>query len=68
MVILKLATKNIPANAVDKIDSVLKNFSEVGQLRGVQNNQDNIALNIKLKKGKDKLLVWRYYRRRWCCN
>jgi hypothetical protein len=47
----KLATKNIPANAVDKIE-VLKNYSDVGQLKGVQNNQDNIALNIKLKEGK----------------
>ena len=48
----KLATKNIPANAVDKVQ-VLKNYSEVGQLSGVQNNQDNIAINIKLKEGKD---------------
>lgn len=47
----KLATKNIPSNAVDKVQ-VLKNFSEVGQLRSVTNNQDNIALNIKLKEGK----------------
>ncbi len=47
----KLATKNIPANAVDKIE-VLRNHSDVGQLSGVQNNQDNIALNIKLKDGK----------------
>ncbi|MEC3907651.1 TonB-dependent receptor [Tamlana sp. 2201CG12-4] len=47
----KLATKNIPANAVDKVE-VLKNFSEVGQLSGVTNNQDNIAINIKLKEGK----------------
>ena len=48
----KLATKNIPANAVDKVQ-VLKNYAEVGQLSGVQNNQDNIALNIKLKEGKE---------------
>lgn len=48
----KLATKNIPANAVDKVQ-VLKNYAEVGQLRSVQNNQDNIALNIKLKEGKE---------------
>ncbi|WP_417200491.1 carboxypeptidase regulatory-like domain-containing protein [Bizionia sp.] len=48
----KLATKNIPANAVDKVQ-VLKNYAEVGQLSGVQNNQDNIAINIKLKEGKD---------------
>src|SRR5690606_23730559 len=47
----KLATKNIPASAVDKVQ-VLKNFSEVGQLSGVTNNQDNIAINIKLKEGK----------------
>jgi hypothetical protein len=49
----KLATKNIPANAVDKVQ-VLKNYAEVGQLSSVTNNQDNIAINIKLKKGKDK--------------
>ncbi len=47
----KLATKNIPANAVDKVQ-VLKNHSNVGQLSGVTNNQDNIAINIKLKEGK----------------
>jgi hypothetical protein len=47
----KVATKNIPADAIDKIQ-VLKNYGEVSQLRGVQNNQDNIAINIKLKKGK----------------
>ena len=49
----KIATKNIPSNAIDKVQ-ILKNYSEVGQLSGVQNNQDNIAINIKLKKGKDK--------------
>ena len=48
----KLATKNIPSNAVDKIQ-VLRNYSEVGQLSGVSNNQDNVALNIKLKEGKE---------------
>ncbi len=47
----KLATQNIPANAVDKVE-VLKNYAEVGQLSGVTNNQDNIAINIKLKAGK----------------
>ncbi len=48
----KLATKNIPSNAVDKVQ-VLRNYAEVGQLRGVQNNQDNVAINIKLKEGKE---------------
>ena len=47
----KLATKNIPSNAVDKVQ-VLKNYAEVGQLSGVTNNQNNVALNIKLKEGK----------------
>ncbi|MFD1162592.1 TonB-dependent receptor [Hwangdonia seohaensis] len=48
----KLATKNIPSNAVDKVQ-VLRNHSEVGQLRSVTNNQDNVAINIKLKEGKE---------------
>ncbi len=47
----KLATKNIPSNALDKIE-VLRNFSDVSQLSGVQNNQDRVAINIKLKEGK----------------
>ncbi len=47
----KLATKNIPSNAVDKVQ-VLKNYAEVGQLSSVTNNQDNYAINIKLKEGK----------------
>lgn len=49
----KVATKNIPSNAVDKVQ-VLRNYSEVGQLSGVTNNQDNYAINIKLKEGKEK--------------
>ncbi|MDY0088787.1 MAG: TonB-dependent receptor [Flavobacteriaceae bacterium] len=47
----KLGSKNIPADAVDKVQ-VLRNFSEVGQLRGLENNSDEIAINIKLKEGK----------------
>ena len=47
----KLASKNIPSNAVDKIQ-VLRNYSNVNQLSGVQNNQDRVAINIKLKEGK----------------
>ena len=48
----KLAPKNIPSSAVDKIQ-VLRNYSEVSQLSGVTNNQDNVAMNIKLKQGKE---------------
>ena len=49
----KLATQNIPANAIDKVQ-VLRNYNEVSGMQGVTNNEDIIALNIKLKKGKDK--------------
>ena len=49
----KLATQNLPANAVGKVE-VLRNFSEVNQLRSVTNNEDNVAINISLKSGKDK--------------
>ena len=47
----KLAAKNIPSNAVDKIQ-VLRNYGDVNQLKGVQNNEDRVAINIKLKEGK----------------
>ena len=47
----KLATKNIPADAIDKVE-VLKNYNEVNQMRGLGNDRDNIAINIKLKEGK----------------
>ena len=49
----KLATQNLPANAVGKVE-VLRNFTENNQLRNVTNNEDNIAINISLKSGKDK--------------
>jgi hypothetical protein len=49
----KLGSKNIPADAIDKVQ-VLRNFNEVSQMKGLENNNDDIALNIKLKKGKDK--------------
>ena len=49
----KLATQNLPANAVGKVQ-VLRNFTEAGQLRNVTNNEDNVAINISLKTGRDK--------------
>lgn len=49
----KLATQNIPANAVDKVQ-VLRNYNEVSGMRGITNDEDNIAINIKLKEGKNK--------------
>ncbi|MGB0177243.1 MAG: outer membrane beta-barrel protein, partial [Owenweeksia sp.] len=49
----KLATKNIPANAVEKVQ-VLRNYNDVGPMQGVDTD-DRIALNIKLKDGKKNL-------------
>lgn len=47
----KLATKNIPADAINKVQ-VLKNYNEVSQMRGLGDDSDNVAMNIKLKEGK----------------
>ncbi|NKI30524.1 carboxypeptidase-like regulatory domain-containing protein [Croceivirga thetidis] len=49
----KMATKNIPANAVDKVQ-VLRDFNEITPLKGVSDS-DALALNIKLKDGKKNL-------------
>jgi hypothetical protein len=47
----KLGVKNIPADAIDKIQ-VLRNFNDVSALKGLENGDENIAMNIKLKSGK----------------
>jgi hypothetical protein len=47
----KLGVKNIPADAIDKVQ-VLRNYNEIGALKGLENNEDNVAMNIKLKSGK----------------
>ncbi|MEP6277861.1 MAG: carboxypeptidase regulatory-like domain-containing protein, partial [Nonlabens ulvanivorans] len=47
----RLATKNIPADAVGKVE-VLKNYNNVSQLKGLGNDEDRIAINIRLKEGK----------------
>ncbi len=47
----KLGVKNIPADAIDKIQ-VLRNYNEIGQMKGLENNEENVAMNIKLKSGK----------------
>ncbi len=49
----KMATKNIPANAVDKVQ-VLRDFNEISPMSGLTDS-DAIALNIKLKDGKKNL-------------
>ena len=47
----KLGVKNIPANAVDKVQ-VLRNYNEVSAMKGLENNEESVAMNIKLKDGK----------------
>lgn len=47
----KLGVKNIPADAVDKVQ-VLRNYNEISQLKSVENNEESVAMNIKLKDGK----------------
>ncbi|WP_194851875.1 carboxypeptidase regulatory-like domain-containing protein [Nonlabens antarcticus] len=49
----RLATKNIPADAISKVE-VLKNFNNVSQLKGLGNDDDRVAINIRLKEGKEK--------------
>ncbi|MBF6608948.1 MAG: TonB-dependent receptor, partial [Flavobacterium sp.] len=47
----KLGVKNIPADAIDKVQ-VLRNYNEIGALKGLENNEESVAMNIKLKEGK----------------
>ena len=51
----KMATQNIPANAVDKVQ-LLRNFNEVSPLSGLGDNEDRLALNIQLTEDKKNLL------------
>lgn len=51
----KMATQNIPANAVEKVQ-VLRNFNEVSPMSGLGNNDDRLALNIQLSEDKKNLL------------
>jgi hypothetical protein len=50
----KMATKNIPADVVDKLDLV-RNYSEVGPMQGL-GNDESLALNIQLKDGNKSML------------
>lgn len=50
----KLATKNLPANVVDRVQ-VLQNYNDVGPLSGVNNSQQ-MALNIQLKDDKKRMV------------
>ena len=50
----KMGTKNIPANAVERVQ-VLKDFNEISPMKGLDNNE-NLALNIQLKEGKKNMV------------
>lgn len=49
----KLATKNIPANVIDKIN-VLKNFNAIEPLRGLNNSQ--LVVDVRLKADKKNIV------------
>ena len=47
----KLASKNIPASAVKKVE-VLRNYNDNAQMKSFEDNDESYAINIRLKKGK----------------
>lgn len=50
----KLATKNIPADVVDRVQ-VLQNFNDIQPMQGL-NNDEQLALNIQLKSDKKRIV------------
>ena len=50
----KLATKNIPADVVDRIQ-VLQNYNDIAPLQGISND-DRLALNIELREDKKRIV------------
>ncbi|WP_421763918.1 carboxypeptidase-like regulatory domain-containing protein [Ekhidna sp.] len=50
----KLATKNIPADVVDRVQ-VLQNFNDIQPMQGL-NNDEQLALNIELKSDKKRIV------------
>ncbi len=51
----KMATQNIPADAVNKVQ-LLRNFNEISPMAGIGDNEDRLALNIQLEDDKKNLL------------
>ena len=50
----KLATKNIPADVVDRVQ-VLQNFNDIAPMQGL-GGDDRLALNIELKEDKKRIV------------
>lgn len=44
-------TRNIDANMVESVEAY-SNYNEYQALKGISNNEDDVALNVKLKKGR----------------
>ncbi len=49
----KLATQNIPADAIDKVQ-VMKKFNDVDAMRGLNFDDENTVINLKLKEGEKR--------------
>ena len=50
----KLATQNIPADVVDRVQ-VLQNFNDIAPMQGLMDN-DRLAINIELKPDKKRIV------------
>jgi len=50
----KLATKNIPADVIDRVQ-VLQNYNDVAPMQGLMDN-DRLAINIELKPDKKRIV------------
>jgi len=50
----KLATKNIPADVIERVQ-VLQNFNDIAPMQGI-GNDDRLALNIELKEDKKRIV------------
>jgi len=50
----KLAVQNIPANAVDKVQ-LLRNFNDISPLGNLEDDDDRLAINIRLADDKKNL-------------
>ena len=61
----KIATKNLPADAVDKVQ-VFDKKSERAEFTGIEDGRDSKAINLELKDGKKERVFWKCNGRRRC--
>ena len=63
----KIATKNLPADAIDKVQ-VYNKQSDQAELTGFEDGNYEKTINLKLKEDKKKGIVWKNkcrWRNRW---